>query len=69
MQKKLVYLAREDSRAQISHLVIVVLEVWMLILQLNHLQLGDPLLLFGCHQITVRIPTLWFSTNGSFFYK
>lgn len=67
MQKKLVYLAHEDSRAQISHLVIVVLEVWMLTLQLNHLQPGDPLLLFGCHQITVRIPTLWFSTNGSFF--
>lgn len=47
-----------------SHLVIIVLKVRMLALQLNHLQPGDPVLLFGRHQITVRIPALSFSING-----
>ncbi len=56
----------DDPRTQISYLVVVVLEVWMLTLQLNHLQLGDPLLLFGSHEITVRIPALCFSTNRSY---
>lgn len=67
MQKLFVYLAHRDTTAQISHLIIVVLKVWMLTLELNHLQPGDPLLLFGCHQITVRIPPLWFSAKGSYF--
>lgn len=46
-----------------SHLVIVVLEVGLLALQLDHLQPGDPLLLFGRHQVAVRIPALTFSTR------
>lgn len=51
------------------HLVIVVLKVRMFALQLNHLQPGDPVLLFGCHQITVRIPAVSFSINGRRLYK
>lgn len=61
-----VIISYDATRSQISHLVIVVLQVWMLTLQLNHLQPGDPLLLFGRHEITVRIPALWFSTNRSY---
>lgn len=41
----------------------------MFALQLNHLQPGDPLLLFGGHQIAVRIPALCFSINGRRLHK
>ena len=57
----------EDAGANISHLVVVVLMVRILTLQLDHLQPGDPLLLFGRHEITVRIPILCFSTEVILF--
>lgn len=59
---------RKRSRAE-SHLVIVVLKVGPLALQLDHLQPGDPLLLFGCHQVAVRIPALSFPTQARRSYK
>lgn len=52
-----------------SHLIVVVHEVRMLALQLDHQQPGDPLLLLGCHQIAVRIPVLSFSTHVRRLYE
>lgn len=54
----------KGGSSKVFYLVIVVLKVRILTLQLNHLQPDDPLLLFGSHEITVRIPALWFPTKG-----
>lgn len=54
-----------DETSKSSYLVVVVLKVRILTLQLNHLQPGDPLSLFGRHEITIRIPAIKLSTNTS----
>lgn len=53
------------SKAFISYLIVVVFKVRILTLQLDHLQPGDPLLFFGRHEVTVRIPALWLSISRS----
>lgn len=51
------------SKILLSYLVIIVLEVRILALQLNHLQANDPLLFFVRHKVRVRVPAFTFSSG------
>lgn len=39
-----------------ANLIVVVIQIWVCTLQLHHLDLSYPLLLFLSHQITVGVP-------------
>lgn len=63
LQPSVSLIRRQQMCSHQSHLVIIVFEVGMFTLQLNHLQPGDPLLLLGRHQVGIWIPAFWFSSN------